>query len=367
MNEETRSARARTNKYYREKFGVDIDEILRQYAVEMKLEKENNTPGFFPKHKISYAARNKLIEIGEIPDPKVKTAQALKPSLQEMRSQKRIKELEKEVKKMEVELSELSTEDRKAISDTMKKMDEEENIEKNRKKVYRELRRKFIPPPDPVPTMPRPPRVLTPTSVTIRPKLDQKIILPFFNFKKEDVTDDVDAWKDLCYNRVEVANIDSDDKIIYYDDKEGNTYCLIIEDMKRRFLANNFNYDVGKALDLEFIENFKKNYMKDEYLKIERENLYKDIPSLLSIIQEDILQMKAKQVKKGWGDIMMDGETDAGIKKDKECYYCKKRPKNSNLKSIVHSKQGTKEVYFCNFNCFESTDDSHWPKHSKRS
>lgn len=273
------------------------------------------------------------------------------------RINKKKKDFENKVKES---LMELSAEEKKTINDILKKMDEEENIEKNRKKVYRELRRKFRPP-----AMPRP-QVPTPISVTVPPKLNPKIILPFFNFKKEDITDDVDAWKDLCYNRVEVANVDSDNKIIYYEDEEGNTYCLIIEDLKRRFLANNFNYDVGKSLDSEFIENFKKNYMRDEYLQIERANLYKDIPSLLSIIQADILQMKAKQLKKGWGDMMMEEDIDSGFKKDKECYYCKKDPKNSNLKSIVHTKQGTKEVYFCNFNCFESTDDSHWPKYSKK-
>jgi hypothetical protein len=293
---------------------------------------------------------------------KLKVAQMLKPSLQEMRAQKRMKEIEKIAQQINIELSELSTEDKKAISDTMKRMDEEANIERNRKKVYRELRRNFRTPNIQVPTMPRPPRVLTPTSVTIRPKLDQKIILPFFNLKTEDITDNIDSWKNLCYNRVEVAKVDSDDKIIYYDDEEGNTYCLIIEDLKRKFLAKNFDYDIGKRLDSEFIENFKKNYMRDEYLKIQRENLYKEIPSLLEIIQKDIAQMKLKNIPKKmlWGDI----EFDSGVKKT--CHYCKKNINNSTLKSMVHNKDGVEEVNFCNFNCFESTDNSYWPKLSRK-
>jgi hypothetical protein len=87
------------------------------------------------------------------------------------------------------------------------------------------------------------------------------------------------------------------------------------------------------------------------------ETPYKEYPSLLEIIEKDIIKMSPK---KGWGDEMMEvDELDKGIDKN-ECYYCKKHVKDKKIKSILHKKNGPKEIYFCSFKCFENTENKDW-------
>ena len=76
-------------------------------------------------------------------------------------------------------------------------------------------------------------------------KLNTEIILPEFEFKKDIILKDDD-------DKI-------DENIIKYNDEDGNTHYLIVDDLKRRFEMNNYYnpYLFGKLLSDEFINNFK--------------------------------------------------------------------------------------------------------------
>jgi hypothetical protein len=197
--------------------------------------------------------------------------------------------------------------------------------------------------------------------VTLKPK----IILPFFNLKKDD-KEDPEAWKNECYNRVDIANVDDVDKVVYYESEEdGNTYCLLIDDLKRQF--NNdiyFNpYSFGNLLNDKFIIDFKNKYMKDDLkkdLSVENIKKFNSLPSLYEIIKKDIITMQTELLNIT-NDTGISDENDSGVEKSIKCNYCKEKIDNVFLKSIVHDGKIIKDVHFCSFKCFENTDNSHWP------
>lgn len=160
--------------------------------------------------------------------------------------------------------------------------------------------------------------------------INPEIILPVFEFDNSVIEDN--------------------NNIVYYD-----TYCFIIDDLKKRFMMNNFYnpYLIGSLLPDKFVNNFKNKYMSKEDFNIlsnDEIKIYNSLPSIFEIINVDLKKI----------------EEDFGIKEDNiKCNYCFKILKDNFLKSIIHNNNKIKVVHYCSFKCFENTDNSYWPKYKK--
>lgn len=178
-------------------------------------------------------------------------------------------------------------------------------------------------------------------------KLNPEIILPVFDFNIFKTEENMEY------------KCDDLEKIIYYYDDKGISYCLIIDDLKNRFQMDNYYnpHVIGSLLSEDFINNFKIKYMSNykpfNNLTEKEMQIYESLPSIYEIINKELNNL----------EIEKENYTDNGL--EKKCNYCSKILDDNYLKSIIHTNEKTEHVYYCSFKCFEKTDNSYWPKYKK--